>query len=381
MAKRDYYEVLGVAREASPEDVRRSFKKLALKHHPDRNPDRRKEAEEQFKEVAEAYEVLGDPEKRQRYDRFGHEGLQGTGFQHFTSMEDILRSSIFAPLFEEMDLFGMGRGRMRRRGYDLEHELRLALREACFGVTRTIELTRREPCGACAGTGAREGTRPRRCPTCRGLGQVEQRAGFFAVRTLCPSCRGSGHVVDKPCPDCSGAGRTPRRVSIDVRLPAGVEDGVRVRVPGQGELGDDGSERGDLYCYVHVEPDDFFQRQGDDLVCRVPITYPQAALGADIDVPTIDGRTTRLRVPPGTPSGAVLTLPGLGVLRLNGRGRGDEHVVVAIEVPKKVTERQAELLLLSDIAQAMRDASICGLGQTAANAIASGLTQLKVLNG
>lgn len=345
MAKRDYYEVLGVSRDATPEEIRRSFKRLALKHHPDRNPDRRKEAEEEFKEIAEAYEVLSDPAKRQRYDQFGHEGLKGTGFQHFTTVEDIFGSSLFASIFEEMGLFGMGRrGRMRRRGYDLEHDLHLSLREACFGVTRTIEITRREPCTACGGTGARQGTRPRRCPTCRGLGQVEQRTGFFAVRTLCPSCRGSGQVIDKPCPDCGGAGRTPRRVSIDVRLPPGVEDGVRVRVPGQGELGEDGSERGDLYCYVHVEPDEFFQRQGDDLVCKVPITYSQAVLGAEIDVPTIDGRTAKLRVPPGTQSGSVLTLPGLGAMRLNGRGRGDEHVVVSIEVPKKVTERQAELL-------------------------------------
>lgn len=344
MAKRDYYEVLGLSRDAPQEEVRRAFKRLAMKHHPDRNPDRRKEAEEEFKEVAEAYEVLGDPEKRKRYDQFGHEGLRGTGFQHFTSLDEIFGSGLFASIFEEMGFFGPRRGPRRHRGYDLEHELRLTLRDACFGVNRTIELTRREPCGACGGTGARQGTQPRRCPTCRGMGQVEQRAGFFAVRTICPSCRGSGHVIDKPCPDCSGAGRTPRRVAIDVRIPPGVEDGVRLRVPGQGELGDDGFERGDLYCYVHVEPDEFFQRQGDDLICRVPITYSQAVLGAEVEVPTLEGRTRRLRVPPGTPSGAVLTLPGLGVPRLNGRGRGDEHVVVAIEVPKKVSERQAELL-------------------------------------
>jgi len=345
MAKRDYYEVLGVASDAQPEEIRRTFKKLALKNHPDRNPDNRKESEERFKEIAEAYEVLSDADKRRRYDQFGHEGLQGAGVQHFSNLDEILASHLFSGIFEEMGFFGFGRGgSRRRRGYDVEHDLHLTLREACFGVARTIELTRREPCGACAGTGARQGSAPRTCPTCRGMGQVEQRTGFFAVRTVCPSCRGGGRVVDKPCPDCSGAGRTPRRVAIDVRTPPGIEDGVRLRVPGQGELGDDQLDRGDLYCYVHVEPDAFFKRQGDDLVCRVPITYGQAVLGAEIDVPTVDGRTTRLRVPPGTQSGEALTLPGLGVQRLNGRGRGDEHIVVAIEVPKKVGERQKELL-------------------------------------
>ncbi|HUT33675.1 MAG TPA: molecular chaperone DnaJ [Planctomycetota bacterium] len=345
MAKRDYYEVLGVSRDATPEEIRRVFKKLALKYHPDRNPDNRKEAEERFKELAEAYEVLADPDKRRRYDQFGDEGLQGTGFQHFGSMDDVFGSSLFSSIFEELGFLGFGRqGGRRRRGYDVEHDLHLTLREACFGVTQTIEISRREPCAACGGTGARQGTAPRRCPTCRGMGQVEQRAGFFAVRTLCPSCRGSGHVIDKPCAECSGAGRSPRRVSIDVRIPAGIEDGVRLRVPGQGELGNDHAERGDLYCYVHVKPDEFFKRQGDDLICRAPITYSQAVLGAEIEVPTIDGRTTSLRVPPGTQSGEALTLPGLGVPRLNGRGRGDEHIVALIEVPRKVTERQKDLL-------------------------------------
>ncbi|MBM4042899.1 MAG: molecular chaperone DnaJ [Planctomycetes bacterium] len=344
MAKRDYYEVLGVARDASPDEVRRAFKKLALKHHPDRNPEGRKEAEEQFRQIAEAYEVVGDPEKRRRYDQFGHDGLQGTGFQHFRSMDDVFGSSLFAGILEEMGFFGSGGGRRRRRGYDIEHDLNLTLREACFGVTRTIEVTRREPCAACGGTGARHGTAPRRCPTCRGVGQVERVQGFFAVRTPCPSCRGSGQVIDKPCPECSGAGRSAVRVPIPIRIPAGIEDGVRLRVPDQGELGDDHQDRGNLYCYVHVQPDQFFVRRGDDLVCRVPITYSQAVLGADVAVPTIEGRTAMLRVPPGTQSGESLVLPGLGVPRLNGRGRGDELIVVAIEVPKKVSERQKELL-------------------------------------
>jgi len=345
MAKHDYYEVLGLSKDASADDIRRTFKKLALRYHPDRNPESRKEAEERFKEIAEAYEVLGDPEKRRRYDQFGQEGLQGTGFHHFASVEDIFGSGIFANIFAEMGFPGFGRGGgRRRRGYDVEHEVTLTLREACQGPKKILEVTRREPCMTCGGSGARQGSAPRRCPTCRGLGQVERRTGFFAVRTVCPSCRGGGQVIDKPCPDCSGAGRIPRRVPIEVHIPAGIEDGVRLRITGQGELGDDDLERGDLYCYVAVQPDEFFKRQGDDLLCRVPITYSQAVLGAEIDVPTINGRATKLRVPPGTQSGEVLVLPGLGAPRLNGRGRGDELAVVAIEVPRKVTERQKELL-------------------------------------
>mgnify|MGYP000173930051 CR=1 FL=1 len=346
MAKRDYYEVLGVGRDASQEEIRRAFKKLAMKYHPDRNPDNRAEAEERFKELAEAYEVLGDPDKRQRYDQFGLDGLRGTGFQHFSSVDDIFGSDLFTSIFDEMGFFGFGggQGRRRRRGYDVEHEVALSLREACFGTAKSVEITRREPCAACGGTGARQGSAPRRCPTCRGMGQVEQRAGFFAVRTLCPTCRGGGQVIDRPCPDCGGSGRTPRRATISVRIPPGVADGVRIRVPGQGELDEQGIERGDLYCYIRVEPDGLFKREGDDLLCRVPITYSQAALGAEIDVPTLDGHLAKLRVPAGTPSGEILTLPGLGATRLNGRGRGDLHVLIAIEVPKKLTERQAELL-------------------------------------
>jgi len=343
MAKRDYYEVLGISRDSSPDDVKRAFKKLALKYHPDRNPDNRKESEERFKEVAEAYEVLSDPEKRRRYDQFGVEGLRGTGFRPFSNVEDIFGFDLFSSIFDELGFFGGGRGR-RRRGYDVEHDLTLGFKEACFGAVKTIEVVRREPCSACGATGARKGTTRRTCPVCGGYGQVQQRSGFFAVRTVCPRCRGAGHIVDNPCPDCSGTGRAPRRVSIDVRIPPGIEDGVRLRVPGQGELGDEALERGDLYCYVHVESHVFFQRQADDLVCRVPVTFGQAALGADIDVPTIDGGPTKLHVPAGTQSGEALTLPGLGVPRLNGRGRGDEHVIVAIEVPKKLDARQKELL-------------------------------------
>jgi len=345
MAKRDYYEVLGAPRDAAPDEIKRAFKKLALEYHPDRNPKRRKEAEEKFKEIAEAYEVLGDEDKRRRYDQFGHEGLRGTSFRPFSSVDDVFGFDLFSGIFEELGIFGFGRGGgRRRRGYDIEHDLHVSLKEACLGTARTIDALRREPCAACGGTGARPGSTPRRCSMCGGAGQLQQRAGFFAVRTVCPECRGAGQVIDRPCPECSGDGRTPHRVSIDVRVPPGIDDGVRLRVPGQGELGDDGLERGDLYCYVHVEPDDFFKRRGDDLFCRVPITYSQAVLGAEIDVPTIDGKATKLRVPGGTQSGEAITLRGHGVGRLNGRGRGDQHVVAVIEVPKKLSARQRDLV-------------------------------------
>ena len=342
MAKRDYYETLGVGREASGDEIKRAFKKLALQYHPDRNPDDREEAEEKFKEIAEAYEALCDAEKRKLYDAYGPDGLRGTGFRPFRNVEGIFGFDLFSGIFDELGFFGGGR--RRRRGYDVEQQVTLSLREACFGVRKTIEVDRRESCETCRGTGAKPGSTPRRCDTCGGHGQVQQRAGFFAVRTACPRCQGKGEVIDKPCGSCSGAGRVAQRVAIDVSIPAGVEDGVRLRVTGQGELGPEGRQRGDLYVYVRVAPDPLFQRKGDDLVCRVPITYSQAALGADIGVPTVDGTTTSLRVPPGAQSGEILTLRGFGVPRLNGHGRGDEHIIAVIEVPRKLTSRQKELL-------------------------------------
>jgi molecular chaperone DnaJ len=344
MAKRDYYELLGIARDAAPSEIKRAFKKLALKYHPDRNPGSRKEAEERFKEIAEAYEVLGDAEKRRRYDQFGHEGLRGTGFRPFSNVEDIFGFDLFSSIFDELGFaFGSGGGR-RRRGRNVEAELILEFHEACFGVTKSLEVQRREPCEACDGSGAKQGTAPRPCGTCGGLGEVQQRRGFFAVRTACPNCRGRGAVIDTPCPECAGGGRVMKTASIDVHIPAGIEDSVRLRVSGQGELDDSGQVRGDLYCYVRVKPHPLFERHKDDVVCRVPITYSQAVLGSEIDVPTLEDGTHKLQVPRGTPSGEVLTLRGLGIPHLNGRGRGDQHVVVVIDVPHKVSARQEELL-------------------------------------
>jgi len=345
MAKRDYYDVLGVARDASQEEIKRAFKHLALKWHPDRNPDNRGEAEARFKEIAEAYEVLGDAEKRQRYDRYGREGLRGTGFQEFASVEDIFGFDLFASIFEELGLGGFGgAGRRRRRGLDIQHEVAISFKEACFGTNKSLDVMRREPCPACGSTGAQAGPAPRACRTCGGYGQVAQRAGFFTVRAVCPECHGRGSVIDRPCPDCAGTGRAPTVVPIDIHIPAGVDNGVRLRVAGEGELSDDGRSRGDLYVVIRVQSHPLFERHGDDVVCRVPITFSQAALGADIEVPTIDGGPTTLRVPPGTQSGEVLTLRGQGVPRLRGRGRGDLHAIVNIVVPKRLNPRQRELL-------------------------------------
>ena len=342
MAKRDYYEVLGVSRSASGSEIKRAFKKLALQHHPDRNPDNVQEAERAFKEVAEAYEVLSDQDKRRRYDRFGHAGLQGTGFQTFStgSLSDIFGSDLFSSIFEELGLFGGGR---RRRGYDVEAELTLTFREACFGCRKNIQVSRAEPCGACRGTGVKPGTQPRPCPTCGAAGRLLEGGGIFRIQIVCPACRGQGEIAE-PCPACRGRGRIPRRGSVPVDVPRGVGHGSRLRVAGEGELGNDGYQRGDLYCHLRVQPHPFFERHGNDLACRAPITFTQAALGAEIQVPTIDGHTTPLRIPPGTQSGEILTLRGLGVPRLNGRGRGDEHILVVVEVPRKLTRRQDELL-------------------------------------
>jgi len=342
MAKRDYYEVLGVGRDASQDDVKRAFKKLALQWHPDRNPDSRKEAEDKFKEIAEAYEVLADADKRQRYDRYGHEGLRGTGFREFSNVEDVFGFDLFSSIFEELGFAFGGPG--RRRGYDLQYDVAVGFKEACFGVVKPIEMVRREPCAACGGSGGQPGSAPRACTTCGGYGQVRRGDGFFSVIQTCPRCGGKGSVIDRPCTECSGSGQAPKGVSIDVHIPAGIDDGVRLRVPGEGELGDDGRSRGDLYCYVRVEPHPLFERHGDDLVCRVPITYSQAALGTDIEVPLIDGGTNTLRIPAGTQSGEVLSLRGKGAHRLRGRGRGDQHCIVNIVVPKKLNGRQQELL-------------------------------------
>ena len=339
--KRDYYEVLGVGRDATADHIKRSYRQLALKYHPDKNPGD-SEAEARFKEAAEAYEVLSDAEKRPRYDRYGHAGLGGAG-PHFQTPDDVM--SAFGDIFGSNLFGGMfgGRSRGPRRGQDLLMKLEIDLTEAARGATRSIEVTRQELCEQCEGTGARRGTSPVICDYCRGEGQVVQSRGFFQIATTCPACGGQGKRVIDQCPNCRGSGQVPKTVQIQVDVPPGVETGMWLQIRDQGEPGDPGAPRGNLRLQIKVREHRFFERDGHDLICQVPITYPQAALGAEVEVPTLDG-TENLTVPKGTQSGDVLKLKGRGMPGLQGRGRGDLLVEVVVETPKRLTPRQEVLL-------------------------------------
>ncbi len=344
MAKRDYYEALGVEKGASADDIKKAYRKLAMKYHPDRNPGD-KDAEAKFKEAAEAYEVLSDEQKKARYDQYGHAGVEGMGHagQGFSSMEDIFAQfgDVFGggSIFDQ--LFGGRGGGDRNQGASLKLGLEIEFREAVKGCTRTIDLKRNETCEVCDGSGAKKGTKTKTCPTCGGHGAVRQGQGFFVVQTACPTCHGSGKVIPEPCAACHGEGSIPQKVTIKVRIPAGIEDGSRLRVSGEGEPGRSGGPRGDLYVYVQVKADPFFERHDDNLVCKVPVTYAQAALGAEIEVPTMEG-SAKLRIPAGTQPGDVLRMRGLGIG--DGRRAGDQLVVVSLQIPKKLTGRQQELL-------------------------------------
>ena len=343
--KRDYYDVLGVSREAGADQVKRAYRKGALKYHPDNYKGDKAEAEAKFKELAEAYEVLSDGVKRQQYDRFGHAGLRGAGLHDFSSMGfgDIF--SMFEDIFS-----GMGFSRQSPRsnhGLDLETQIELTLQQVATGVDETLEFERMDLCDTCGGTGARAGTRPAKCGTCGGYGQVHQQVQSFfgmSVRvTVCPDCRGAGAVVTDPCGDCKGSGRRRKKRILTVHIPPGVRDGQVVRIRGEGEPGGAGAARGDLHCYVRVRPHPLLDRRGDDLVCRVPITFTQAALGAKIRVPTLAG-ADEIDVPAGTQHGDVLTLKRRGLPSGRSGRPGDQHVQLLIEVPRKVTRNQRELL-------------------------------------
>ena len=341
MARRDYYEILGVNQDATPEELKKAFRKAALKYHPDRNPGD-KQAEARFKEAAEAYEVLGDPDQRARYDHFGQEGLAGGHGPHFTGVDDIL--SHFADLlgssfFDEM----FGGGRAARTGTHRRIHIELSFGEAAKGVEQTVEITRNEHCEQCGGTGSKRGTGPATCPYCHGHGAVEHRRGFFVMRQTCPNCRGAGQVIGDPCPLCRGSGRQSVRVKVPIRIPAGVTDGQRIVYPGEGDPGENGAQRGDLYCDVRVRPHEIFTREGDDVICEAPISFTQAALGSEIEVPTLEGKT-KLRIPHGTQSGRSFRLPGLGFPGLSGRTRGSQEVRVVIEVPRSLSREQEDLL-------------------------------------
>jgi len=347
--KRDYYEVLGVERNASKDEIKRAYRKLALKHHPDQNKGDAK-SEALFKEAAEAYDVLGDEEKRQRYDQLGHAAFAqgGMGGSRFSNMEDIF--SAFSDVFGGGggifgDLFGGGR-RTRggpRPGRDLKIVLELTLEEIDQGTTKEISLKRHELCETCGGNGAKPGTSPVQCATCNGRGQVHRSQGFFTMASTCPRCRGLGKTIESPCATCSGSGRRQKAAEVEIEVPPGVEDGMRIRLTGGGDAGEPGAPRGDLYCVIREREHKVFQRSGPDLMTEVPVSFVQLALGDKVEIPTLRGRV-EMSIPAGTQSGKVFRLRGQGLPHVEGRARGDQLVRVFVETPKKLTDRQKELL-------------------------------------
>lgn len=351
VSKRDYYEVLGVTKTAGDDELKKAYRRLAMKHHPDRNPGNAA-AEAAFKEANEAYEVLSDPNKRAIYDQHGHEGLSrggGGGGGDFPGGF----SDIFGDIFS--DIFGGGGRGGPRRGANLRYNLELTLEEAAFGTAAQIRIPKLENCGDCHGQGTASGKAPSSCPTCRGAGQVRIQQGIFTMQQTCPHCRGRGAVVTDPCPACRGAGRVRREKTLEVKIPPGVDTGDRIRLESEGEPGDRGAPAGDLYVQVVVKPHDFFERDGADLVCTVPVSFVTAALGGELEVPTLGGKAT-LKIPEGTQSGKVFRLRGLGIKPVRGGPAGDLLCAVMVETPVKLGRKQRELL------QAFGD-SLAGSGE------------------
>ncbi len=346
---RDYYEILGLGRGASEADLKKAYRKLAMKHHPDRNPDDDDSAA-RFKEATEAYEVLSDDEKRRVYDQFGHDGLRGRGMGGGSMDAADFFESIFGggggsglgDLFGGM-FGGGGRRGGPTRGSHLRVQVTIPLSDAYAGTERTLTLRRREPCVACSGSGAKPGTSPETCGTCNGQGQVQQQQGFFMMRTACPACRGVGTVIKDPCAECTGSGRIPKQVELTVKIPAGIDDGAQLRLSGEGEPGTQDGPRGDLFVLVHIEPHELFERDGDDLYCEIPVTFSQVALGTELEVPSLQGHAT-LKVPAGTQSGRLFRLRGQGMPNLYGHGRGHLMVRIQVETPRKLNARQRELI-------------------------------------
>lgn len=350
MTKRDYYEILGVPRDASLEAIKKSYRQLALKYHPDRNPGN-KESEEKFKEAAEAYSVLMDSEKRSIYDRYGHDGLRGEGFSGFSGFN----SSIFAD-FEDIlgsffnfgfdNIFGTSRQRgssSPSRGRDLALELDLSLRDAVFGAEKEIKINRTELCPECGGSRMQEGTEKAVCQHCKGRGQVRYQQGFFAISRTCSHCHGSGEIIPFPCKDCRGSGKTRKKKALTVKIPPGVDNGTKLRLEGEGETGDLGAARGDLYVIVHVKKHEFFEREGNDLICEISIPFTKAALGTAIDIPTFDG-TENLRIPEGTQTGQTFRIKGKGIKDLYRNGKGDLYVKVLVKTPRNLNKDQKRYL-------------------------------------
>lgn len=341
--KRDYYEVLGVNRSASEEDIKKAYRKLAMKYHPDRNPGD-KLAEERFKEASEAYQALSDAERRAQYDRFGHAAFEQTGGFGGFDFASAGFEDIFSDIFG--DFLGAGRGRSRtraRRGDDLRYDLTVSFEEAVFGTEKVISVPRLAACEACNGKGTKDGVPRATCPACRGTGQVRYQQGFFTIAKTCGQCNGQGSVIKDPCRVCAGTGVTQKTQSLNIKIPAGVDTGSRLKLRGEGEPGRNGGPPGDLYVITEVREHPLFSRHENDIICEIPISFSQAALGAEIDAPTLEGKM-KLKIPAGTQSGHVFRLKGKGVHNLRGSGRGDELVRIIVETPRKLTTRQRELL-------------------------------------
>lgn len=342
----DYYNILEVDRNASEAEIKKAYRRLALKYHPDRNPND-KAAEDKFKEINEAYTCLSDPRKKSNYDQFGTAEGAGAGFGGFSGGFGDFNSN-FGDIFEDVfgNIFGDFSGRRRTRpakGPDLRYDLEINLKDAVFGTEKKINIPRWENCSTCDGTGAKPGKGPTVCQTCKGTGQTKLQQGFFTIARTCGTCRGEGKIITDPCTKCKGQGKTRRERTVSLKIPVGVDTGIRLKVTGEGEAGSHGGPNGDLYVVIHVEPHPFFKRKDNDLLCEVPISFVQATLGGEIQVPTIDGEST-IKIPAGTPSGKVFHLRGKGVPKLGGYGKGDQYVSVFIDVPKKLSPRQNELL-------------------------------------
>lgn len=350
MAKRDYYEVLGVSKNATEDDLKQAYRKLALKYHPDKNKGD-KEAEEKFKEATEAYEVLRDSKKRAAYDQFGHEGVgnfEGFGRTAYSDFSDIFQSmggfgDIFGSFFGS-SFSGRSGGRRVHRGSDIQHDLVITLEDAASGKEIKLDVTRHETCETCGGTGSKNGTKPSVCPVCNGTGQIRQTQGFFSISQPCHRCHGEGQIVTSPCKSCGGSGLIAKQRVITVKIPAGVESGSRLKISGEGEHAPNGGTPGDLYVAIHVKKHDVFERHGNDIISNINVSFATVCLGGEITVPTIAGGTAKMRIPPATENGAIFRLKGNGIPYLGSYGKGDQLVKINIEVPKKLSPKQKELL-------------------------------------
>jgi molecular chaperone DnaJ len=353
MAKRDYYEVLGVEKSAPIDDIKKAYRKLAIKYHPDKNPGN-KESEEKFKEATEAYEILADAKKRQSYDQFGFAGVEGLNAGPsdystvFHDFEDIFGD--FSGFFSSF--FGGSGGRQQagrrssaRRGTDLRYDLEIPFEDAVFGTKVELSFMRNESCSVCNGTGSDKGSSRKLCPDCRGSGQVRRNSGFFSIATTCSTCRGEGEIIERPCPECRGSGLVKRSKKIKVTIPPGIVDGKRINISGQGDGGANGGPVGDLYVYIHVKPHKFYERDGDDIYCMIPISVTQAALGSEIVVKTLDAKTVKVKIPPGTQNGKVLRLRGEGIPHLHSpTTRGDMYIKLKVLIPVKLSNQARNLL-------------------------------------